>query len=290
MTERHDETLCLVTGAGSGIGRETAQGLARRGMSLILIDRNQDTLAETVAQVRAAGSPRVTSHQADLSSRAEIDALLGTLRSSHARLDVLINNAGVLCEQRRETPDGFELTFAVNYAAPVLLTRGLLPQLEASPQGRIVNVSSIAHQHGWLDLEDLQTRRGYLGYRSYARSKLALMLFTRALARRLAATALTANCLHPGVIATSLGEGGFITRCLRIAGPWLKQPTTGAETSIFLAHAPEVRNTSGEYFFACRPVSPKRPGRNDTLGEALWLRTEALLGLPAWPQGSAAPR
>jgi NAD(P)-dependent dehydrogenase (short-subunit alcohol dehydrogenase family) len=290
MTERHDETLCLVTGAGSGIGRETAQGLARRGMSLILIDRNQDTLAETVAKVRAAGAPRVTSHQADLSRRAELNALLEVLRSSHARLDVLINNAGVLCEERRETPDGFELTFAVNYAAPVLLTRALLPLLAAAPHGRIVNVSSVAHKHGWLDLDDLQTRRGYFGYRSYARSKLALMLFTRALARRLATTAVTANCLHPGVIATSLGEGGFITRCLRIAGPWLKQPTTGAETSIFLAHAPEVRGTSGQYFIDCRPAQPRRPGRDDARGEALWLRTEALLGLPAWPAGSAPPR
>jgi retinol dehydrogenase-12 len=283
MNERHDHKLCLLTGAGSGIGRETALGLAARGMGLILVDRNPVTLAESVAQARAAGAREVTSHVADLSTRAAVDALLTTVRAQHARLDVLINNAGVLCEERRETADGFELTFAVNYAAPVLLTRGLLPLLETAPQGRIVNVCSIAHAHGWLDLNDLQTRRGYLSYRVYARSKLALLLFTRGLARRLAATPHTVNCLHPGIVATTLGEGGFVTRCLRFAGPLLRQPRAGAETSIYLACSAEVERRSGEYFIDSKAVKPKRPGRNDVVGEQLWERTEALLGLPRWP-------
>jgi NAD(P)-dependent dehydrogenase (short-subunit alcohol dehydrogenase family) len=184
-------------------------------------------------------------------------------------LDVLINNAGVYEHQRRLTADGLELTMAVNHFAPFLLTHHLLGALSRAPRGRIVTVSSTAHQSGRLDLDDLTFARRYDGYAAYAASKLANVLFTVELAKRLEDSAVTANCLHPGVIATKLLRSGF-----GMGGAPVEQ---GARTSVYLATSPEIESVSGRYYVDCRPATPSRTARDEALAARLWQESERLL-------------
>jgi retinol dehydrogenase-12 len=236
--------ICLVTGATSGIGLETARQLARLGATVIIVGRDATKTAATLAQIRQQNrTARVESLIADLSSQAQVRALAEQFKRAYARLDVLINNAGVAMMRRQESVDGIEMTFAVNVLAPFLLTHLLLDVLQTSAPSRIINVGSALHKPAQFDFADVQMRRKYNGLRAYNNSKLALLWFTYALARRLAGTGVTVNALHPGMVKSNLTarNGGFYK--------WIVQPLfnlqaisaeQGAQTSVYLASSPEV--------------------------------------------------
>jgi NAD(P)-dependent dehydrogenase (short-subunit alcohol dehydrogenase family) len=262
----------VVTGAASGIGRATAQQLAERGFDLVLVDRNAEGLRET------AGGFSAIQHRlecVDLSS-------LGAVRDLAARLapypvDVLINNAGVLVERREQTVDGFELTFAVNTLAPFLLTRLLWPQLVASGDGRVINVSSLAYRHGRINFDDLAGLDDFTRYGAYARSKLSILLLTRALAHRAADQPVAVNAVHPGVIGTQLGEGGCISLLLQAARPFLKTPDQGAAGLVYLATEDAARRFRGQYLVGTRVKKTTARGRDEKGSERLYKAVENLL-------------
>jgi NAD(P)-dependent dehydrogenase (short-subunit alcohol dehydrogenase family) len=260
----------LVTGATDGIGRETARQLLGHGMRVLVHGRSQAKATRHAAEL-AGEKPgaQTTPVWGDLSGMDEVVMLARQVREAAPSLDVLINNAGVFEKRRRVTGDGFETTMAVNHFAPFLLTRHLLAVLAAAPAGRVITVSSIAHQSGRLDLKDLTFAHGYDGYEAYAASKLANILFTRALAERLTGTTVTANALHPGVIGTKLLRAGF-----DIGGAPVEQ---GARTSVYLAVSDKVAGLSGRYFVDSREVAPSRTARDESLAEALWVESERLL-------------
>jgi len=260
----------LVTGATDGIGRETARQLLARGLRVLVHGRSQSK-AEQHARELAAGQPgaQAVAVWGDLSSMRQIVALAEQVRELAPSLDVLINNAGVFEKRRHLTEDGFEKTMAVNHFAPYLLTRRLLTATQAAPAGRIVVVSSIAHESAELALDDLTFSTGYDGYGAYAASKLANILFTRALAERLGGTRVTVNALHPGVIGTKLLRAGF-----GMGGAPVEE---GARTSVYLATSDAVEGVSGRYFIDCREVKPSPQARDHTLAEGLWRESERLL-------------
>ena len=283
----------VVTGGNTGIGRATALELARRGAEVVLTARDaakgaatEAALTEELARARLDDGARpgtVAWMPLDLGELASIAAFARELQARHAALHVLVHNAGVVLQDRRETVDGFEQTFGVNHLGPFMLTRLLRDRLVASAPARVVVVASAAHFQArkGLDLDDLQSREGYQGVQAYARSKLANVLFTRALAARLEGTGVTANCLHPGVVATEFTrdgdhEGGLWGLVFRWARPFLLSPERGARTSVHLCCAPELADTSGEYFVRCRPATPSGPARDPRAAEDLWAISEAL--------------
>lgn len=260
----------LVTGATDGIGRETARQLLQKGYKVLVHGRSLEKASRVLEKWQGAmPSAEMEAVYGNFESMDQVVDLAGQVRSKAPALDVLINNAGVYEPERHLTSDGFELTMAINYFAVFLLTHRLLDALKAAPQGRIITVSSVAHESAALDLDDLTFSKGYSGYKSYAASKLADILFTKALAKRLAGTSVTANCLHPGVIATKLLHAGF--------GPGGAPPEQGASTPAYLASADEVAGVSGAYFIDYRPQKPSRAARDEKLAEALWQKSEELL-------------
>jgi len=260
----------LVTGATDGIGRETARQLLASGHRVLVHGRDRGKAERVAAQLAAGAAKRDTLPVwADLSRMREIAGLAQQVRGQCQALDVLINNAGVMQTQRRVSEDGFEMTMAVNHFAPFLLTRLLLDLVQAAPAGRIVTVSSMVHSSGGLDLAApsfLRMRNGYSGYDAYCASKLANVLFTAELARRLAAGKVTANCLHPGVIDTKLLRGAFA-----MAGSPVEE---GARTSVYLATSDAVAGTSGKYFNSCREAQCSAAARDPALARALWEASE----------------
>lgn len=284
LTNLLDGRLCLVTGANRGIGLATARGLADLGARVILHGRDRDALARATAVIDAAlGRPSTETLVADLSSMTAVRNAAAEMRNRFDRLDVLINNAAVITRRRTLTVDGYERQFAVNHLAPFLLTNLLLDHLRAGTGGRIITVSSNAHYRGRIDLDDLQSSRRYSPGRAYRQSKLANVLFTRELARRFDGTGVTANALHPGVIAT-----GLLARLAALPPSlaWLLRPVAGrpdqgARTSIFLASDPEGATTSGAYYEACRTREPSPAARDADLARRLWERSADLVGLPA---------
>lgn len=260
----------LITGATDGIGFETARQLLAAGMHVLVHGRSE---AKAARQAKALASRvsvgKTTPVWGDLSHMREVAALAEQVRTIAPVLDVLINNAGIYARQRQITEDGFDLTMAVNHFAPYLLTRLLGPLVSKAPAGRIVTVASMAHQSGDIDLDDLTFENGFDAYSAYATSKLANILFTRALATRLAGTNVTANCLHPGVIDTKLLHAGF-----SIKGASVEK---GARTSVYLATSEKVTGVSGKYFDNCRETAPSRQARDDSLAEALWTVSEQLV-------------
>ena len=239
----------LITGATDGIGRETARQLLSRGFRVLVHGRTLEKAQRVVAEFqRAQPGAVVEAVYADLARMPAVVALAEQIQQQTPVLDVLINNAGVYQHQRQLTAEGFEVTLAVNHLAPFLLTQQLLPSLHAAPAGRIITVSSIAHQSGTLVIGEWDYSRGFSGYGAYAASKLANVLFTLALARRLAGTTVTANCLHPGVIDTKLLRSGF--------GLGGASVVAGARTSVYLASAAAVSQVSGRYFIDCQPTAP----------------------------------
>jgi NAD(P)-dependent dehydrogenase (short-subunit alcohol dehydrogenase family) len=265
----------VITGATSGIGLVVAETLSRMGADLVLVARDP-----------AKGEPLATRLKArvlyaDLSSLADIRRVAGDIRAMAPRLDVLLNNAGAIFARRETTADGLERTFALNHMAYYLLTRLLRDRF--GREARIINVASGAHRTATLDFADLQTARGYSGWLAYRRSKLANILFTRALAQRLAGSGITANALHPGFVATSFGDNNrgifrFGVRLAKRFGAIL--PEAGAETPVYLASSPDVAGLSGLYFDKCKARAPAAAALDDAAAERLWNSSAALAGLP----------
>jgi NAD(P)-dependent dehydrogenase (short-subunit alcohol dehydrogenase family) len=263
----------LVTGATSGIGRETALGLLQRGARVGIVGRDRQRLAETKSLLEASvPGGRVDTFLADLSLRSEVRRLAGEVVQAFPELHVLVNNAGAIFSEHGETAEGLERTFALNHLSYFLLTDLLLPLLKKSAPARIVNVASDAHRAARLDLDDLQSRRSYSAFRVYGTSKLMNILFTRELSRRLEGSGVTANCLHPGVIATGFGHNtsGLFNLFVRLGAPFLSTPAKGARTSIHLASADEVAEVSGEYFANCKVARTRAKARDDQAARRLW--------------------
>ena len=276
--------VCIVTGANSGIGKATALGLAQMGATVIMVCRNQIKGEEAQNEIKEKSeNDAVELMLADLSSQESIRQLAENFQQHYQQLHVLINNAGVVNLTRRETSDGFEMMFAVNYLAPFLLTNVLLEKLKASAPARIVNVSSESHQAGYIMMDDLQSEKKYKFMRTYGQSKLALVLFTYELARRLQETGVTANCLHPGFVATNIGQNrvGSVGRSIikLIFSRLGISPEEGAKTSIYLASSPEIEGVTGKYFAKSIPVRSAPISYDETLQRQLWEESAKLVNL-----------
>jgi retinol dehydrogenase-12 len=273
--------ICVVTGASSGIGKAASIALARLGASVVLVCRDQGRGEAARAEIAAAGSRGQPSLElADLSCLNQVRALAVRL-ARLPRIDVLVNNAGLIGARRRTSADGFEYTLAVNHLAPFLLTNLLTPTLRASAPARVVTVSSVAHRAGLLNLDDLQLERHYLPMLAYANSKLANILFTRELARQLDGTGVTANCLHPGTVASRFGDTGaaWLRLGLAIGRAFLRSTESGARTVVYLAASPHVAGQTGGYYVNARRRNPSRAARNDILARQLWDISACLTGL-----------
>lgn len=265
---------CVITGATSGIGRAAALELGRRGARLVLVCRDRGKAAAVAAELGGAGLVI-----ADLSVQAEVRRAAAEVLALAPRLDVLVNNAGAMFQERSLTADGLERTFAVNHLAYFLLTELLLERLKASAPARVVNVASDAHTPAkGIPFDDLDGARDYGGLARYSQSKLANILFTRELARRLEGTGVTANALHPGGVATGFAGGttGLLGFVVRLARPFMLTPEQGARTVVWLACAPEAAGVSGKYFAKCRERRPNRAAQDDALARRLWDESERL--------------
>jgi NAD(P)-dependent dehydrogenase (short-subunit alcohol dehydrogenase family) len=275
----------VITGATSGIGEVAAIELARMGARIVAVARSkargEATLARLDEQAPGIGH-RI--HYADLAELADTKRVAAEIAATEPRIDVLINNAGALFSQREVTSDGFERTFALDHLSYFVVTAGLRERLLGTPGARIVNTSSDAHRGARFDIDDLQSAKVYSGIQAYARAKLANILFTRELARRLKGTGVTANSLHPGVVATRFGHesGGIVSGLLKIVQRFAISPEKGARTIVYLAASPEVAGVNGEYFYKCRPKEPTRAAQDDGLAATLWEKSVALTGVD-WP-------
>ncbi|MFO0661190.1 MAG: SDR family oxidoreductase [Polyangiaceae bacterium] len=272
----------VVTGANSGIGKVTALELAKMGADVVMISRDRTRGEEALADVkRESGSSNVRLFLADLSSQADIRRVAAELLEALPRIDVLVNNAGLILGERKLSADGLELTFATNHLGYFLLTHLLLDRLKASGPARIVNVASEAHRAGKVDLDDLQSERGFSQIGVYGMTKLCNILFTYELARRLEGSGVTANCLHPGAIATGFGQSGnaFMRFVMKLGKPFILTPEKGARTQIYLASSPEVEGVSGKYFDRCKPRKSNAQSYDVTVAKKLWEASERLCGI-----------
>ncbi len=272
---------CVVTGATSGIGLAAAAALAERGDRLVLVARSPARADAAIEAIRRRAPVAVVEVvTADLASLRSIAEAAPRILALCPRIDVLLNNAGVVLLQRQTTIDGYEATFAINHLAYFALTNLLLDRLRTTPGARIVSTASEAHKLGGpLDFDDLQSERRYRGFGVYGRSKLCNLLWTRELARRLDGSDVTANCCHPGAVATRLGQTDAAwTRVVgRLLPLFLRTPEQGARTSVYLATAPEVAGVSGRYFAREREISPSRLARDDAAAQRLWEHSEQLV-------------
>ena len=260
----------LVTGATDGIGQETARQLLHQGWHVLVHGRNEAKATSTVADIsRSARRGKATPVWGDFAQMQEIVTLAEQIAAHVVRLDVLINNAGVYKKERCMTKDGFEMTMAINHFAPFLLTTKLMKMVEQAPEGRIVVVSSMTHKNADLDPDDLELSRNWSGYDAYATSKLANILFTKALAKRKRSGSVVVNSLHPGVIRTKLLRASF--------GNGGGKVQDGAKTSVFLSTSPEIAGITGEYFVDCQITESSQRARDTDLAEALWSSTETSL-------------
>jgi NAD(P)-dependent dehydrogenase (short-subunit alcohol dehydrogenase family) len=272
----------VITGATSGIGEIAAIHLAEQGARIVFTARDKKRADATLAKLnKANGGSEHLVHMADLSLLADQKRVAGEL-AAEPQIDVLVNNAGAIFNKRGETADGLEKTFALNHLSYFTITRLLLDKLKATPGARIIAVASNAHRGARLDFDDLQSKHGYAGFRVYSKSKLCNILFTRALAKRLAGTGVTANSLHPGFVATRFGDqsGGLMQRLVAIAKPvGAISPEEGAKTIIYLASSPDVALVSGEYFYECKVATPTKEAQNDEDAERLWKVSAEIAGI-----------
>jgi NAD(P)-dependent dehydrogenase (short-subunit alcohol dehydrogenase family) len=274
--------ICLVTGGTSGIGKVTASELARRGAEVVITARNQSKLNHSLEEItKLSGSESVSGLLADLTSQQAVRSLAESFLKQYPRLDVLINNAGAVYLRRTLSADGIEMTFAGNHLAPFLLTHLLLETLKTSAPARIINVSSNAHEGQMLDFNDLENRNNYQFMRAYGQSKLANILFTYELDRRLAGTGIAVNALHPGFVATNMGanNGWFVRLFLPLTRLWAISVEQGAETSIFLATSQQVDGVSGKYFYQKRAVPSSKYSYDQKVWQRLWEISAAMTGL-----------
>ena len=278
--------VCLVTGATSGIGQVAAIELARRGAHIVIVGRSAEKCANTQAQIRATRSDAIVDTLVtDLSSLAETKRLAEQVRERYPRLDVLLNNAGAMFWNRSESVDGIEKTFALNHLSYFVLTNLLLPVLKQSAPARIVNVASDAHKGVSINFDDLQFKQKYSGWKAYQQSKLANILFTYELAKRIEGKGVTANTLHPGFVLTNFlqvfhdAPAGWLINAL---APLVAiSPERGARTSIYLASSPEVKGVSGRYFAKEKPVVSSPQSRDPLAAERLWQVSVEMTGAGA---------
>jgi NAD(P)-dependent dehydrogenase (short-subunit alcohol dehydrogenase family) len=272
----------MVTGANSGIGKATAEKLAELGATVVMVCRSKDKGERAVVDVKKKnGNGSVALMLADFSSLASVRSLAKEFSDGHDTLHVLVNNAGLVSALRTVTVDGYETTFQVDYLSHFLLTNLLLGLLKKSAPSRIVNVSSVAQYREHLDMDDLQTEKGYGVMKAYSRAKLAQVLFTYELARRLEGTGVTANCLHPGAVATNIwgrafGPAAFVGKVSRL---FLISPDKGAETPVFLASSPDVEGVTGKYFENKQERRSAEDSYDAALAQKLWSESERLTGL-----------
>ena len=283
MGEMDGKTV-LITGATNGIGKVAALELAKKGATVVIVGRNPAKTAETVAEIKAqSGNSNVDSIVADLSSMAEVRKVAEAFKAKHSRLDVLINNAGAIFADRQETVDGYEMTFAFNHLAYFLLTNLLLDTLRASAPSRIVSVSSDAHTGGKINFDDLNAKNSYgmLGMSAYSNSKLANVMFTYELARRLEGTGVTANVLHPGLVNTGFAKnnGGLMRFAMRILASFSLTPEQGADTIIYLASSPDVEGVTGKYWDKRKAVKSIDASYDVSAQQRLWTVSQQLTGL-----------
>ena len=273
---------CIVTGATSGIGECSAAALALRGAEVAIVCRSADRGEATKKQIEErAGRSCVRIFRADFERLADVRRVAAELSQELPKIDVLLNNAGVTMLSRSETPDGYETTFAVNHLAPFLLTNLLMPKLLAVPGARIVNVASHAHRFAWFDLDDLQSRKRYSSLRVYGGSKLANILFTNELARRVGSRDLRIWSVHPGAVATRLGanNGGIAKIVLPLLALFFKTPDQGAATSIHLCADASIPSKNATYFADMKPVALSGRAEDAELAKRLWNESERLVGL-----------
>ena len=272
----------VITGGTSGIGEVAAVALAKMGARIVLVARDKSRGDATLARLHDSAPGIAHSvHFAEILRLAEMKRVAAQIADHESRIDVLINNAGALFGKRRLTEDGLEYTFALNHMAYFVMTAGLRERLLASGPARIINTASAAHQGATLDFDDLQSAKSFRATKAYGRSKLCNILFTRELARRLHGTGVTANCLHPGFVATRFGDqsGGLLSRFVWLAKFFAISPVEGAETIIYLASSPNVAKTTGQYFYKSVPTTPSSWAQDDRSSVLLWQRSAALAGM-----------
>ncbi len=271
--------IVLITGATSGIGKETALELARKGAKVVIHGRNPEKVAATALEIReTTGNTQVDTLTADLSSQSEIHRMADEFLSHYDQLHVLINNAGAIFMKRQLSIDGLEMTFALNHMSYFILTQRLLPLLKSNTPARIINVSSAAHFGATLNFDDLQNMHGYNGWKAYSQSKLANLYFTYELARRLENSGITANALHPGFVATGFGKnnGRLLNTLFAFSQLMAVSPQEGAETSIYLASSPELDGVNGKYFVNKRDAPSSPISYNEQIARRLWSVSEQL--------------
>ncbi|MFW9908108.1 MAG: SDR family oxidoreductase [Candidatus Thorarchaeota archaeon] len=275
--------VCIVTGANCGIGKETTLGLARKDATVVMLVRNEEKGTEAQKEIISeSGNDSVDMMLCDLSSLVQIRQFSNAFSTKYGRLDVLVNNAGAVYSKRDVTPDGFERSLAVNYLAPFVLTNELLPLLKASSPSRIVNLTSGLHGRAEVNLENLQSEGKYKGMNAYQNSKLMVLLFTYALARRLEGTGVTANAVSPGFVATNLGRSSGSRMNSIMFGmmkPFQLTPAEGAQTSIYVASAPELEGVTGKHFTKSQEKTSSPSSLDIDLQEKLWTTTEKMLGM-----------
>ncbi len=275
---------CVVTGANSGIGKETALGLARMGARVVLVCRNAEKGRAALEDIRRdSGSSEVHLLTAEMSSQASVRVVADQIRQKYPRLEVLINNAGAAVPKRTLSADGIEKTLAANHLGAALLTFLLLDLLKANAPSRIVNVSSEAQRRARVDMSDLQfERRKYSGFAAYGQSKVLMNAFTFELARRLAGTGVTVNCLHPGVVATNIWgvDPPLLFRLIiAVVKPFMLDSKRGAQTSLYLATSPEVSEVSGKYFIKCKQAESGLLSRDPEAAAEIWQYTQKMIGV-----------
>ena len=277
--------VCIITGATSGIGKATALGLAKMGANVAIIGHDKEQGENAQNEIKSkTGNPNVDLLLDDLSSQAEIRKLAEAIQARYTTVHVLINNAGIAPIKRSVTVDGIERVFAVNYLAPFLLTNLLLERLKASAPARVVNVAGDFHRKATIQFDDLMSEKDYNGIRANNQAKLALILFTYELARRLDGTRVTANCLHPGAVATDgpLKDPDlpvFSRAMYKMVRLFFASPERGAETSIYLSTSSEVEKVSGKYFIKKTPVESSPESYDEEIARRLWKVSEELTGL-----------
>jgi retinol dehydrogenase-12 len=276
--------VCVITGGTDGIGKAAAHALALQGARLLIHGRDPDKGARAVAELKKRShNAAIEFLQADFSSLADVRRLAETIIARTPRIDVLINNAGAIFVKRTLSRDGHEMTFAVNHLAPFLLTHLLVDTLKSGEPGRIVTTASHAHRGAKIAFDDLDAVRKYSAMGAYGSSKLANILFTRALAKRLEGTAVTATCLHPGFVRTSFGRNNEVSPLLKgifgFIARFARSPEKGAETLVYLATSQEVQGASGGYYFDCKRTPPSAAAQDDGTAEHLWQVSEQLVGI-----------
>jgi NAD(P)-dependent dehydrogenase (short-subunit alcohol dehydrogenase family) len=283
MSDSMAGKLVVITGGNTGIGKETAVALATMGAQVVFTARDARKGEDAREEIRTrSGRDDVEVMALDLARLSSVRAFAVAFAARRDRLDVLINNAGLVLGSRSETEDGYETTFQVNHLGPFLLTQLLKPQLAAAPAARVVNVSSDAHKQArrGLDFDDLQSERGYRSFPVYGKTKLANILFTRELARRWDDTGVTTNALHPGFVASRFGRDGDTgwlgSLALPLSKPFALTPKQGAQTSVYVASAPELEGVTGGYWVKSAPASPTKAAQDDDAARRLWEVSEEL--------------